>query len=408
MKGSSRSARGGKRNKSSRTGAVANDEPKVDGGHDDVALRVLEIALEGARKQARGLHGQQRALFTIALGGSLLVAIRGIAAVAFSRSAAPELAVALGAAIVLFAATFAWGWRIRGRLEHLLRDVQALDHTRAALTDGAPRVEVGPVRMDDGSERPVVVVRNDSMERLLLDGSSPTDGRSMWLGRAAWGAVGAIAVAVTGSLVLERDASAARRWPFVDPSEPVALGFRVVGERSGTWLVEEHSTATGAHALANRAGDQGSPPATLIAHAIQAKDLEAATRCKVTTDRDGSACGIVFRFQDDANHHLARLDFEQRRLVVSIVSSGVEQVLGAAPARIVPGTWQELRVEARGERLRASCNGRDVVDVSTAGGATPGQVGLWVPATGEAYFDELAIDVLPAAGPALAVLGGAS
>ncbi len=54
--------------------------------------------------------------------------------------------------------------------------------------------------------------------------------------------------------------------------------------------------------------------------------------------------------------------------------------------------------------LKAFLNDRDVVEGTASAPATAGHVGLWVPATGEAYFDELAIDVVPAASPALAVL----
>jgi len=379
--------------------------PEGDIAPEALHAHILETALDAGRRQARRLHGKQRALFTLALGGVLLVALRGVAAMALSQPTALLLAAVLGVAVVLFTAVFVWAWRVRGQLEHLLRDIQTLAHVRESLDDDSPpRVEVGPIAAEGGRERPVVVVRNDSMERLLLKDAPPMDARSIWLGRAAWSVVGLTALAVASSLVIERDASTARRWTFVDVSEPAALGLHVVGERSGGWLVEEHSTATGAHALKNRAGDHGSPPAALVAHGIRTEDLRATTRCKVVAEHEVGACGLVFRFKDDANHHVARLDFLQRRLIVSVVSGGVEHVLAEAPARIAPGTWQELTIEVHGTVLRASCNDRDRVEVSGAPPAAPGQVGLWVPATGEAYFDELAIDVLPGPSSTLAVI----
>jgi hypothetical protein len=131
-----------------------------------------------------------------------------------------------------------------------------------------------------------------------------------------------------------------------------------------------------------------------VVHGVDTNDVKAVTRCKVATGRDASACGIVFRFRDEANHHLARLDFVERRIVVSIVSGGIEREISAAAARVEIGTWQELTVEARGSHLRASCNGRDVVEIDDATSATRGGVGLWVPGAGEAYFDDLAIDDL--------------
>ncbi len=407
MKGAPRPsrARGGKPKHERGT---SRPEPPADRPEPGAEIhgRLLEIALDGARGQARRLHAQERALRIVGLAGMVLIGLRGVvAAVASARPTAPLVSASLGAGVVVSTAALLWAWRLRGRLEHLLRDVQTLDHARESLDeDAAPRVEVGPVQAEDGSERPVVVVRNDSMERLLRKGAPP-EARARSLDGAAWGAVAIIALAITGTLFIDPGSSSARRWTFVDPSEPAALGFRVVGDRSGSWLVEQHSTATGAHALTNRAGDRDSPPASLIAHGIQGDDLRATTRCKVAAESDGAACGIVFRFHDGANHHVARLDFERRRLVVASVSDGIEHELAAAAVRIEAGTWQELAVEVRGDRIRVSCNDRDPIETSSARSmAPPGHVGLWVPATGEAYFDELTIDVLPPASSTLAVV----
>jgi hypothetical protein len=61
-------------------------------------------------------------------------------------------------------------------------------------------------------------------------------------------------------------------------------------------------------------------------------------------------------------------------------------------------------VEARGDRIRVSCNGRDVVAVSDPTPAHVGTVGLWAPSAAEVYFDELVVETLPASAQSLEVL----
>jgi hypothetical protein len=358
------------------------------------ADELVAVALAGARKEALRLYGFERGLFATALVGFVIIALRGIAEVS---SAA--FAVGLAIALLAFVGVFGWASRIRGRMEHLIRDIQALEITREVSSGAPPRVEVEPYRTRDGAEHPLIVVRNDSIHRLLL--KETPDAPVPGVPRAALGAIALVILVGAGSLVFGRGRSATHRWTFADPSEPNALGFHVSGDRAGKWLVEEHVTATAAHALANRPGEAHAPPATLVAEGIHARDVKASTRCKVSTAP--SACGLVFRHRDDANHLVARIDFSSRALVLSSVSGGIERQLATAPVRVEPGIWQELVIEARGPRVHATCNGRDAVDVTDAAPSS-GSVGLWVPASGEAYFDDLSIDMLER--PAVPALDG--
>jgi hypothetical protein len=120
----------------------------------------------------------------------------------------------------------------------------------------------------------------------------------------------------------------------------------------------------------------------------------------------------VFRFVDRANYHVARIDHDAKELVVAKVKGGRERVLGKANARVAPGVWQELVVEARGDHIRVSCNRRDVLDVLDPMPGHYGTGGLWAPSSAEAWFDELAIEPLPATSQSLEVLpllgGGAT
>jgi hypothetical protein len=75
------------------------------------------------------------------------------------------------------------------------------------------------------------------------------------------------------------------------------------------------------------------------------------------------ACGVVFRFGDEANYHAARLDAADGQLVVAVMSHGRERILGRQVVA-APGVWQELALEARAGRIRLSLNGSTTLEVT--------------------------------------------
>jgi hypothetical protein len=220
------------------------------------------------------------------------------------------------------------------------------------------------------------------------------------IARATAAFVVVVAGIVAITLFFSGGSSRRHRWTFLgDDVSPDALGFRVGEPRSGTWSVEHDDAATGARSLVNRVGDDDAPPATLVTNVVRARDLRALTRCRVSP---GGACGIVFRYVDDRTHHVARLQTD--RVVLARVAGGKERVLGSSAANVFAGIWHELTVEARGDVLRVAWNGAVVIDVHDVVPAPIGTAGLWAPSSGEAYFDELAVDVFPAAAQVVEVL----
>lgn len=361
---------------------------------------VLDSTLDGARREGLRLFALQRGLFAGASAGVLFVAVRGLVAIGWPAPAgAPLVAAALGVVLLATSFVFVLALRVRRRMELLARDVQTMLLARDAL-DGAtaPRVEMHPYRATDGDDDdgPVVVVRTDSVERVFRRGRTDDARRPRsWVARATAAVVVLGALAIGAALLPGNDAAAPQRWTFLDDTtDPGGLGLKTRAG-GGAWTVEPHGAATGARALVNHAASASEAPALLLAGAVRTRDVRASTRCKVGTAPGGDACGIVFRVLDEQNHHVARLDVAGRRLVIAVVSDGEERVLGETAAHVEREVWQELTLEARGDRIRASCNGRDAVEVTDLMTERLGGVGLWAPAAAEAYFDELAIEALP-------------
>lgn len=214
--------------------------------------------------------------------------------------------------------------------------------------------------------------------------------------------VGIVALMGVG-IVLIGGSPSRHRWTFLEDAAPDVLGFRVGAATGGEWSIEDDHAATGARSLVNRVGEENAPPATLVSSRVQARDVEAATRCRVREEQEG-ACGLVFRYHDDGAHHVARVEAGSGQIVLARVTGGTERVLGRTDAPVLAGVWHELVVEARGDAIRVTWNGRRVIDVHDIVPSPIGGVGLWAPSGSEAYFDELAVEVFPSAPQVVEVL----
>jgi len=388
---------------------------------EPISPRSIEKTLAAARGDARRLFVKQRALFAASMMGMAFVGARGLLAIAApAGSGAPLLAVALGLVLVAAAATFAAAIRARLRMERLARDIHALEVVLdAAAHETQPRVEIRPYRAD--GDIATFVVRTDALADLAAEAarSSTAPSADASSSRApegfmgGWGRRAIAATAVAGAFIaaaaffFDHGGVAKKRWTFLEETtDPSAVGFAALAgdaSRAGAWLLADHDTATGARALVNRPGEDAAPPATLLVGSVTTRDVKAGTRCKVAVP-EGEGCGLVFRYRDARDHHVVRLDFTGRRLVIARVVGGEEHELGSVAARVDGAVWQEISVQARGDRIRATCNNRDVLEVVDPLAALPGSVGLWAPSAAEAYFDELSVETLPASPQALEIL----
>lgn len=208
----------------------------------------------------------------------------------------------------------------------------------------------------------------------------------------AAGVLIALVAAIVLALSSFGDGSDARRWSFTEEGASVhELGLATPIDLAGAWRLEDHAHATGGRALVNYAGIADGPPALALSN-VRARDVRAATRCKV--DGDGTACGLVFRFHDDQRFYVAHADQASREVSLAVVIDGLERRIAHVPAD-VGGNWQNLAIEARGTELSVSWNGERVIAVRDATLSDAGRVGLWAPSASMVLFDELTVEVLP-------------
>lgn len=327
-----------------------------------------------------------------AIAGLVFSAVRGVFAIVFPLpdGAAAPLAVAIAVTVGLCLALLGWAWHLHGGLERLRQNRYALEVAREAiLHETSPIVDVHPYRAAEAPRRLVVLTARPA-------------GTPSWLPQGLALALGVIGVVVSLTLLGGGDRPARQHWTFTENANTEAIGLSPSALERGTWTLEEHEAATGARALVNREGEEGAA-ATLVG-ARWLRDMTAVTRCKTASGHAAEGCGIVFRFRDDANYEVVRIDTWTHEAIFESVTGGVVHEHARVPADASPGVWHELEVVAAAGLVKVGWNGRPLLRAPEKSPAVSGRVGLWSPALGVTWFDELTVEPLPDAARPLEIL----
>lgn len=192
-----------------------------------------------------------------------------------------------------------------------------------------------------------------------------------------------------------------RQWTFdLEPSSgtlPVGSIF------SGTWVARaEMDAPSQPNALCQTGTAQY--PALLLGDAVF-NDVALATRFKPISGREDQAAGLIFRVQDKDNYYILRANALENNVNFYKYAGGQRSVIKEGSASVASGQWQELRVEASGNRLRGFLNGQHVVEAADDT-YQAGMVGLWTKADSVTCFDDVEAGPVTAEQPSLPVAQG--
>jgi hypothetical protein len=191
-----------------------------------------------------------------------------------------------------------------------------------------------------------------------------------------------------------------KRWDFEsDPvgSPPAGFSFGRTGQGpEGKWLVVQDRTAPASdHVLAQLDQDDTDyrfPVA--VAEAPVVHDLRLEVQCKPVSGKTDEACGLVFRFRDPGNYYVARANALEDNVNLYRVVNGQRQQIKGWSGKVAPNVWHALAIEARGDRLQVSWEGKTIIDVHDATFPDAGKVGVWTKADSVTYFDALTVTPL--------------
>src|SRR2546425_13086179 len=158
---------------------------------------------------------------------------------------------------------------------------------------------------------------------------------------------------------------------------------------SGEWVVRAEPDAPSKPNALCQTG-RAEFPAIALTSTVYG-DVSVTVRFKPISGGEDQAAGIIFRVQDKDNYYyILRANALEGNVNLYLYASGRRSGIKEGSAKVTAGQWQELRVEASGDRLRGFLGGQLVVEATDAT-YKAARVGLWTKADSVTCFDDMVI-----------------
>ncbi len=155
---------------------------------------------------------------------------------------------------------------------------------------------------------------------------------------------------------------------------------------AGNWAVRAESDAPSSPNALCQTG-YADYPALSLSDKVYG-DVTVTTRFKPVSGNSDRAAGIIFRIQDKDNYYILRANALEDNVNIYKYVGGWRRAIQEGSAKVPSGTWQELRVEVKGNTMRGFLNGKLVVEARDDT-FKAGKVGLWTKADSVTCFDNV-------------------
>ena len=195
----------------------------------------------------------------------------------------------------------------------------------------------------------------------------------------------------------EQGAESAKSWSFDTdavgaPPPGFSLG-KTGGGRAGRWVVQAEGDAPSPGFVLAQLDPDATNSRFLVAVAEGPTlgDLRLSVRCKPLSGELDQACGLVFRYRDENNYYLVRANALEDNVNLYYVKDGRRRQVAGWKGKVTKGAWHQLGVEARGDHVEVSWEGKQVIDAHDPTFSQPGKVGVWSKADSVTEFDDLTV-----------------
>jgi Domain of Unknown Function (DUF1080) len=160
---------------------------------------------------------------------------------------------------------------------------------------------------------------------------------------------------------------------------------------AGKWAVRAEADAPSSPNALCQTGNADYPALSLSDKIYS--DVTIMTNFKPVSGNTDRAAGIIFRIQDKDNYYILRANALEDNVNIYKYVGGRRRAIQEGSAKVPSGTWQELRVEVKGNHIRGFLNGKKVVE-ATDDTFKSGKTGLWTKEDSVTCFDNVNITVL--------------
>lgn len=206
-------------------------------------------------------------------------------------------------------------------------------------------------------------------------------------------------LSVVAWLLLVSTIFADENWTFEDAvvgKLPKGWSSAKTGEGEGSvWQVKEDESAPAGTHLLTQTSAAG--PNALFNLCVRDEssytDVDISVSFKALTGNNDQGGGPVWRYTDENNYYIARMNPLEDNFRIYKVVKGKRMQLGSAKVVAPAGKWHTIRVVQKGDHIQCYLNGDLHLDVKDDTFTAAGKIGLWTKSDAVTSFDKLSVTV---------------
>jgi hypothetical protein len=167
----------------------------------------------------------------------------------------------------------------------------------------------------------------------------------------------------------------------------------VTGKADGSvWKIVEDKTAPGGPLVLAQTSKNPGPVFNLcVMEEGKYKDVDLSVAFKAVAGEKDQGGGLVWRYQDQDNYYIARMNPLEDNFRVYKVVAGKRIMLQSKDVKAPQGQWHTLRVVHTGNKIQCYLNGQLLLEATDDTLPQAGWIGLWTKADAQTYFADIQI-----------------
>lgn len=161
-----------------------------------------------------------------------------------------------------------------------------------------------------------------------------------------------------------------------------------VAKTGSIWKIQEDATSPLGGKVLTQTSSAGPSPLFNLCVDTKSRQLsiDLTVSLKGLSGKIDQGGGPVWRYHDENNYYVARVNPLENNFRVYKVIGGKRTQLATADIDAAAGRWHSIRIEHRESRIRCSLNGRQLLDVMDDAIVEPGGIGFWTKADAVTSF----------------------
>jgi hypothetical protein len=129
-----------------------------------------------------------------------------------------------------------------------------------------------------------------------------------------------------------------------------------------------------------------------VAEGTNYKDVDLSVAFKAIAGKRDQGGGFVWRYQDNNNYYICRMNpLEDNYRVYKVTNGRRSAEFQDVTVKVPLNEWHTLQTKMTGDHIECFLDGKKILDVKDSSITAPGKVGLWTKADAQTRFDKFEV-----------------